>query len=120
MEGRGIWGEQIHVYIWLNLFTVHLKLLQHCQLAVPQYKIKSLLKKKKKAMLTALSFSCYADTTVGLTFGQNGTEHRLSHGGLLVQVRNIFLKVNRLCILRRIVEVTLACGTVKSGHMCDR
>ena len=47
-------------------------------------------------------------------------EHRLSHGGLLVQVRNIFLKVSELCILRRIVEVTLACGIVKSGHMCDR
>ena len=49
-------------------------------------------------MLTALSFSCYADTTVGLTFGQNGTEHRLSHGGLLVQVRNIFLKVMILAL----------------------
>lgn len=71
-------------------------------------------------MLTALSFSCYTDTTMGLTFGQNGMEHRLSHGSLLVQVRNIFLKVSRLCILRRIVEVTGGCGTVKSGRMCDR
>ena len=80
---------------------------------------KEFIKKKKKATLTVVCFSCSADTTVGLTFGQNGMEHRLSHGGLLVQVRNIFLKVSRLCILRRIVEVTLGCGTVKSGHMCD-
>ena len=47
-------GEWIHVYIWLNLFTVHLKLLQHCQSAVPQYKIKSLFLKKKSNAHCAL------------------------------------------------------------------
>ena len=25
-----VWGKQIHVYIWLSLFSVHLKLSQHC------------------------------------------------------------------------------------------
>ena len=25
-----IHGEWIHVYVWLSLFTVHLKLSQHC------------------------------------------------------------------------------------------
>ena len=27
----------MHVYVWLNLFAVHLKLSQHCQSAVFQY-----------------------------------------------------------------------------------
>ena len=40
--------EWIHVYEWLSPFTVHLKLSQHCSLAIPQYKIKSLKKKKKE------------------------------------------------------------------------
>ena len=30
LEGRGIWGEWIHVYVWLSSFAVHLKLSQHC------------------------------------------------------------------------------------------
>ena len=28
--GAEFGGEWMHVYIWLNPFTVHLKLLQHC------------------------------------------------------------------------------------------
>ena len=28
--GQGFGGEWIHVYVWLSLFTVHLKLAQHC------------------------------------------------------------------------------------------
>ena len=37
---RGEFGGQwIHGYVWLNPFTVHLNLLQHCQSAIPQYKI---------------------------------------------------------------------------------
>ena len=35
-------GEWIHVYVWLSPFAVHLKLSQHCELAILQYKIKSL------------------------------------------------------------------------------
>ena len=31
-------GERIHVYVWLSPFTVHLRLSQHCQLAIPQCK----------------------------------------------------------------------------------
>ena len=34
-------GEWIHVYVWLSSFAVHVKVLQHCQLAIPEYKIKS-------------------------------------------------------------------------------
>ena len=34
----------VRVYVWLSPFTAHLKLSQHCQLAIPQYKIKSLKK----------------------------------------------------------------------------
>lgn len=36
-----------HVYVWLSPIAVHLKLPQHCSLAVPQYKIKDSLKKKR-------------------------------------------------------------------------
>ena len=34
-------GEWIHLYAWLSPFAAHLKLSQHCSLAIPQYKIKS-------------------------------------------------------------------------------
>jgi len=30
LDGRGVWGEWIHVYVWLSPFAVHLKLLQRC------------------------------------------------------------------------------------------
>ena len=39
-------GEWMHRYVWLSPFAVHLKLSQHCQSAIPQYKIKSLKNKK--------------------------------------------------------------------------
>ena len=39
-------GEGMHVYVWLSPFAVHLKLSQHCLLAIPQCKMKSLKKKK--------------------------------------------------------------------------
>ena len=29
-DGSGVWGEWIHVYVWLSPFAVHLKLSQHC------------------------------------------------------------------------------------------
>ena len=38
-------GEWIRVYVWLRPFAIHLKLRQHCQLVIPQYKIR---KKKNK------------------------------------------------------------------------
>ena len=47
--GVGFGGEWIHVYVWLSPFAVHLKLSQHCKLAICQYKIKS----KKKKQLSA-------------------------------------------------------------------
>ena len=42
--GSGVGGEWIHVYAWLSspdtfTFTVHLILSQHCESAIPQYKI---------------------------------------------------------------------------------
>ena len=42
---------QIHVYVWLSPSAVHLKLSQHCSLAMLQYKIKSLIKKTKYKLL---------------------------------------------------------------------
>ena len=30
LDGRGFGGEWIHVYVWLNSFTVHLKISGHC------------------------------------------------------------------------------------------
>ena len=38
-------GEWIHVYVWLSPSAVYLKLSQHCQSAILQYKIKSFLKR---------------------------------------------------------------------------
>ena len=35
-------GEWIQVYVWLSPITVHLRLPQHCQLIILQYKIKRL------------------------------------------------------------------------------
>ena len=40
-DGRGVWEEQMRVYAWLSASAAHLKLLQHCQLAKLQNKIKS-------------------------------------------------------------------------------
>ena len=43
-------GEGIHIYVWLNPFTVHLKLSQHCLLIsyTPIQNKKDFFKKKKK------------------------------------------------------------------------
>ena len=44
----GEFGEEwIHAYVWLSPFSVQLKLSEHCQLAIHQYKIKSLINKIK-------------------------------------------------------------------------
>ena len=40
LDGKGVWGEWIHVYVWVSPFVV--KLSQHCKSAIPQYKAKSL------------------------------------------------------------------------------
>ena len=45
--GVGFGREWIHDYVSQCPFTVHLKLLQHCESATPQYKIKSLKNKIK-------------------------------------------------------------------------
>ena len=52
--GREFGGEWIHVYVWLNPFAVYLKLLQHCSLVIPQYKIKSFKKQKQSATVPSL------------------------------------------------------------------
>ena len=44
LDGREFGGEWVHVYVWLSPFAVHLKLSQHCESAILQYKIKSLKK----------------------------------------------------------------------------
>ena len=38
-------GEWTYVYVWLSSWTIQLKLSQHCQLAISQYKIKKFKKK---------------------------------------------------------------------------
>ena len=38
--GMGFGGEWIHVYVWLSLLAVHLKLLQHCLLIGYEKKVK--------------------------------------------------------------------------------
>ena len=40
LDGKGVW-ERMDVYEWQRPFAVHLKLSQHCQSAILQYKIKS-------------------------------------------------------------------------------
>jgi len=45
--GGELGGDWINVYVWLNPFTVHLKLSQHGQSDTPQYKINSLKLKRK-------------------------------------------------------------------------
>ena len=47
-KGGEFGGEWILVYVWLSPFTVLLKLSQHCLSAIPQYKVKSLIEKKKR------------------------------------------------------------------------
>ena len=46
LMGGKFGGEWVHVYIyvWLSPFTVHLKLPQHCKLAILQYKLFLVLK----------------------------------------------------------------------------
>ena len=43
--GEEFEGEWIHVYVWPSSFIVHLKLSQHCSLAIPRFKIK--IKKRR-------------------------------------------------------------------------
>ena len=54
MDGRGVWRGMDICIIWLSPFAVHLKLLQHCSLAILQHKIKSLKKIRKKEDCIAL------------------------------------------------------------------
>ena len=49
-------GEWIHVYVWPSPFSVHLKPSQHCQSAIPQYKIRSFKRSLK-------NFRCAVDET---------------------------------------------------------
>ena len=29
LDGGGVWGERVHVYVWLSPYAAHLKLSQH-------------------------------------------------------------------------------------------
>ena len=59
--GGGFGEEPIHVYVWLSPFTAHLKLTQHCQLAITQYKIKSFFLKSPLTLETQTA-SVYTGT----------------------------------------------------------
>jgi len=52
--GREFGEEWIHVYVWLNPFAVYQKLLQHCSLVIPQYKIKNFKTQKHSATVPSL------------------------------------------------------------------
>ena len=54
--GGEVGEEWIHVHVGLSPLAVHLKLPQHCWLAVPQYKIKRLKKEKKSAVFTSQGY----------------------------------------------------------------
>ena len=45
---RSLGGEWIRVYVWLSPLAGHLRLAQHCESAIAQYRIKSLKTLKKK------------------------------------------------------------------------
>ena len=45
-KGGGFGGKWIHVYVGLSPLASHSKLSQRCELAIPQYKIKSTKKEK--------------------------------------------------------------------------
>ena len=53
----GFGGEWIHVYVWPSPFAAHLKLPQHGQSSLPQYKIKSLKLQKRILEWVAIHFS---------------------------------------------------------------
>lgn len=46
LDGRGVWREWIHMYVWLSPFALHRKLSQHCQPASLQYKNLKVSQKK--------------------------------------------------------------------------
>ena len=50
LDGRVLGGEWIHVYVWLNPFSIYLKLSQHCLFIsyIPVQNKKPKCKKKKK------------------------------------------------------------------------
>ena len=50
LDGRGSGGKWIHVYLWLSLFSVYLKLPQCCSSVICQYKMFSVLKKFFKGL----------------------------------------------------------------------
>ena len=44
---RSLGGEWIRVYVWLSPLAGHLRLAQHCESAIAQYRMKSLKTLKK-------------------------------------------------------------------------
>ena len=67
-------GEWIHLYAWLHPFTVHMKLSQHCWLAISQYNIKSSKKEKELSVKKLLQGGTWGETT-----GGSHTTHRNFH-----------------------------------------
>ena len=58
-------GEWVHVYVWLHPFTVHMKLSQHCWLAISQYNIKSSKEEKELPVKKLLKGGTWGETTWG-------------------------------------------------------
>ena len=65
LNGGEFGGEGMHVYVWLGLFTVHLKLSQHC-LLIDHTPIQNKNFKKKDVLKEFLS---------QMSLTTNGTSH---------------------------------------------
>ena len=72
LDGRVLRGEWIHIYVWLNPFSIHLKLSQHCLLIgyipVQNKKLKCLKKNYVRYISSApLQLSPSIPHTPGIT-----------------------------------------------------
>ena len=59
LEGRGVWGRMDSCIGMAEFFVVHLKISQHCWLAILQYKIKSLKKNKICSLISIQIKLCF-------------------------------------------------------------
>ena len=55
--GTGFGGEWIHVYVWLSLFAVHLRLSQHCLLIGYKKKVKGKVAQPCPALCVPMEYS---------------------------------------------------------------
>ena len=66
LDGKAFAREGIHVCVWPSPFPVPLKLSRHCQLAILQYKIKSLMNKNEIKCVSMLGLSHMSRLKLGI------------------------------------------------------